>query len=66
MVAYGADPESGDPGANTGAQKEGAVTVRGSDIILDWDPSFLPDLLSLQPEGSALYTIERSALQLYY
>ena len=66
VVAYGADPISGDPGSNLSAPGQGMVSVRASDVLLDWDPSFLPDLLTLQPEGSALYTIERSALQFYY
>jgi hypothetical protein len=58
IVAYGDNPNSGKPGLGSG----GTVKILASSAVFHWDPSYMPNLLALQPEGSALYTLERSSL----
>lgn len=64
VVAYGQDPAAAS-GPGTSAGLRGDVRVFGRNVCFHWDPRYLPNLVEMQPEGTAIYTIERSALHFY-
>jgi hypothetical protein len=60
LVAYGSDPDGGDPGTSDGGEGSGRVRIAAGSANLHWDPRFLPSLTELQPEGKSLFRLERS------
>ncbi|MGE0494310.1 MAG: hypothetical protein AB7S38_34175 [Vulcanimicrobiota bacterium] len=64
VVAYGQDPSAAS-GPGTSASLGGDVRVFGRNVCVHWDPRYLPNLVEMQPEGTAIYTIERSALHFH-
>lgn len=60
LVAYGSDPDSGEPGTSSGGDGSGSVKIKARSANLYWDPRFLPALTDLQPEGKSLFTLKRS------
>lgn len=63
MVAYGADPESGEPGSVSSnpddpTQLGGKVNIDARSSKLYWDPRFLP-LKDLQGDSGSSFTLKR-------
>lgn len=56
MVAYGADPASG----RLGGTGKGMIDITARHANLFWDPRYLPSLAELQPEGSSIFTLQRT------
>lgn len=59
MVAYGADPSSG----RLGGTGKGEIDITARNANLYWDPRYLPSLAELQPEGSSIFTLQRTFMQ---
>ncbi|MBN9414106.1 hypothetical protein ABS71_08655 [bacterium SCN 62-11] len=58
LVSYGNDPATQAPGRGTDT---GGVSMIASRIRLTFDPRFLPAINQLQPDGTALFQLTRSA-----
>lgn len=58
LVSYGNDPASQQPGLG---EDKGGVRMVGDRILLTFDPRFLPAINQLQPDGTALFQLTRSA-----
>lgn len=58
LVSYGNDPTSQQPGQGP---DRGGVSMIANRIRLTFDPRFLPAINQLQPDGTALYQLTRSA-----
>lgn len=58
LVSYGNDPVSQQPGQGP---DKGGVTMFANRIRLTFDPRFLPAINQLQPDGTALFQLTRSA-----
>lgn len=61
LVSYGNDPASQQPGQGT---DKGGVSMVANRIRLTFDPRFLPAINQLQPDGTALFQLTRSAYRL--
>ncbi|MBX3170935.1 MAG: hypothetical protein KF760_26240 [Candidatus Eremiobacteraeota bacterium] len=58
LVSYGNDPVSQQPGQGP---DKGGVSMIANRIRLTFDPRFLPAINQLQPDGTALFQLTRSA-----
>ncbi len=58
LVSYGNDPVSQQPGQGL---DKGGVSMIANRIRLTFDPRFLPAINQLQPDGTALFQLTRSA-----
>jgi len=61
LVSYGNDPVSQQPGQGP---DRGGVSMIANRIRLTFDPRFLPAINQLQPDGTALFQLTRSAYRL--
>lgn len=61
LVSYGNDPASQQPGMGT---DKGGVSMIANRIRLTFDPRFLPAINQLQPDGTALFQLTRSAYRI--
>ena len=58
LVSYGNDPATQQPGLGTDT---GGVSMIANRIRLTFDPRFLPAINQLQPDGTALFQLTRTA-----
>jgi hypothetical protein len=61
LVAYGADPETGQPGTlRDDGSKRGKVTIKANNASLRWDPRYLPALSDMESEGAMQFSLQRA------